>query len=57
MSSSQIYLLGFIILTIGLSIGAYLLSVPVLYIAVGAVVLIGIGIMATSNRASVEGDV
>ena len=50
MSSFQTYLLGFIILIVGLAIAAYLLGVQPLWIAVGAIVLIGIAIItATSN--------
>jgi positive regulator of sigma E activity len=50
MSSFQTYLLGFIILLIGLAIAAYLLGVPTIWIGVGAIVLIGIGVItATSN--------
>jgi heme A synthase len=51
MSSFGTYLVGFIILIIGLGIAAYLLNVPPMWIVVGAVVLLGIGIlMATSRR-------
>ncbi len=50
MSSFGTYLLGFILLVIGLAIGAYLLNVPPTWIAVGVVVLLGIGIMAATNR-------
>jgi len=49
MTSSQTYLLGFIILIIGLAGAAYLLAVPPVWIAVGVVVLIGIGIMAAAS--------
>jgi hypothetical protein len=50
MTSSQVYLVGFIILILGIAGGAYMLSVPTVWIAVGVVVLIGIGIMAASSR-------
>ena len=50
MSSFQTYLLGYIILIIGLAIGAYLVGVDPLYIAVGAIVLIGIGIITATNH-------
>ena len=50
MSSFQTYLLGFIILVIGLSIAAYLAGINPLYIAVGAIVLIGIGIITATNH-------
>jgi hypothetical protein len=49
MTSSQTYLLGFIILIIGLAGGAYILAVPPVWIAVGVVILIGIGIMAAAS--------
>jgi hypothetical protein len=50
MSSFSTYLLGFIVLIIGLAIAAYLLGAPALWIAVGVVVLIGIGIISATNR-------
>ena len=50
MSSFQTYLLGFIILVIGLALAAYLLGVEPLWIAVGAIVLIGIGLIAATNH-------
>jgi membrane-bound acyltransferase YfiQ involved in biofilm formation len=50
MSSFQIYLFGYIILVIGLGAAAYLLGVPAVWIAVGVVILIGIGIMAATSR-------
>lgn len=50
MSSFQTYLLGYIILIIGLAIGAYLLGAPTIWIAVGVIVLIGIGIIAATGR-------
>jgi hypothetical protein len=51
MSSSQTYLLGFIILIVGLAGAAYMISVPPVWIAVGIVILIGIGIMAAASYA------
>jgi peptidoglycan/LPS O-acetylase OafA/YrhL len=50
MSSFQTYLLGFIILIIGLAIAAYLLGAPPLWIAVGVIVLIGLGIISATGR-------
>jgi hypothetical protein len=52
MTSSQTYLLGFIILIVGLAGAAYVLSVPALWIAVGVVILIGLGIMATASKSN-----
>ncbi len=50
MSSFQIYLLGFIVLVVGLAGAAFLLGVPPVWIAIGVVILLGIGIMASTNR-------
>ena len=50
MTSSQTYLVGFIILILGLAGGAYMLAVPTVWIAVGVVILIGIGIMMSSKN-------
>lgn len=50
MSSFSTYLLGFIVVVIGLAVAAFLVGVPPLWIAVGVLVLIGLGIvMATSH--------
>lgn len=56
MTSSQTYLLGFIILILGLAGAAYMLAVPPVWIAVGAVILIGIGIMAAASYSGTEED-
>ena len=50
MSSFQTYLLGFIVLVIGLSIAAFLLGAPPMWIGVGVVILLGIGIISATNR-------
>jgi heme A synthase len=50
MSSFSTYLIGFFILVIGLGIAAYLLNVPAMWILVGIVVLIGIGILMATSR-------
>jgi uncharacterized membrane protein YiaA len=50
MSSFGTYLIGFIVLIVGLVVAAYLLNVPTVWIAVGAIVLIGIGIISATNR-------
>lgn len=50
MSSFGTYLIGFIVLILGLAIAAYLLGVPTTWIAVGCVVLIGIGILTGTSR-------
>ena len=50
MSSFATYLIGFIVLIIGLSFAAYLLNVPRMWIGVGVVVLLGIGILMATTR-------
>jgi hypothetical protein len=50
--SFGIYMVGFIVLIVGLSLGAYLMHVPPQWIGVGVVVMVGIGILlgVTSTR-------
>ena len=50
MSSFGIYLIGFIVLIVGLAIGAHLLGAPPLWIGVGVIILIGIGILSGVSR-------
>ena len=50
MSSFATYLIGFIILVVGLALAAYLLGVPALWIAVGVIVLLGVGIISATSR-------
>ena len=50
MSSFGTYIIGFIVLIIGLAIAAYLLGVPTQWIAVGVIVLIGIGVLTGTSR-------
>ena len=50
MSSFGTYLIGFIVLIVGLAIAAYLLGVPAQWIAVGVIVLIGIGVLTGTSR-------
>lgn len=50
MDSFHTYLIGFIIFIVGIAIAAYLLGVPPVWIAVGLIILIGIGIISASNR-------
>jgi hypothetical protein len=44
--SFSLYVVGFVILILGLSLGAYLLHVPPKWIAVGDIVMIGLGIIS-----------
>lgn len=39
------YMIGYIVLIIGLGLGAYFLHVPAKWIGVGVIVLIGLGIL------------
>ncbi|HSJ14414.1 MAG TPA: hypothetical protein VK939_08360 [Longimicrobiales bacterium] len=50
MSSFGMYLIGFIVLIVGLAMAAYLLGVPTLWIGIGVVVLVGIGILSGVSR-------
>jgi positive regulator of sigma E activity len=49
-SSFGVYLVGFIILIIGLALGAHLLGVPSMWIAVGIICLIGVGILSAVKK-------
>lgn len=46
MSAFALYVLGFIVLVAGLIYGAFLLHVPQTWILVGALVVVGAGIMS-----------
>ena len=50
MSSFSIYLIGFIVLIVGLAVAAVLLGLPTQWIVVGAIILIGIGILTGTSR-------
>ena len=50
MSSFGIYIIGFIILIVGLALAAHLLGVSSTWIGVGIVVMIGIGILSGVGR-------
>lgn len=50
MSAFTTYLIGYFVVIIGLAIGAYLLNAPTLWIAVGVIVLIGLGILTATSR-------
>ena len=50
MSSFGTYLFGFIVVILGLAFGAYLLNVPPTWIAVGVVILAGVGIVTATTR-------
>jgi positive regulator of sigma E activity len=50
MSSFSTYLIGFIILVIGLAIAAILVGVSQTWVIVGCIVLIGLGILTATTR-------
>ena len=50
MSSFGTYLVGYLLVIIGLGIAAYLLNVPTTWIGVGVVVMIGLGIVMATTR-------
>jgi heme/copper-type cytochrome/quinol oxidase subunit 4 len=50
MSSFSTYLIGFIVLIIGLAIAAILVGVSQTWVIVGAIILIGIAIITATTR-------
>jgi uncharacterized membrane protein YiaA len=50
MTSFQTYLVGFTIFVIGLAVAAHLLGAPPLWIGVGVLILIGLGIISATGR-------
>lgn len=50
MSSFATYLIGFLILIVGLAFAAYLLNIPTMWIGVGVIVLLGIGVLSATSR-------
>jgi hypothetical protein len=50
MSSFSTYLIGFLILVVGLAFAAYLMAAPALWIVAGAIVLIGLGVLMATSR-------
>ncbi len=50
MSSFGTYLIGFVVLIIGLALAAYLLNAPPLWIGVGVVILLGLAIIKGTSQ-------
>ncbi len=50
MSAFGTYILGILVIVIGLAVAAYLLAVPPLWIGVGVLVVIGLGIVTATSR-------
>jgi hypothetical protein len=48
--SFGVYLVGFAIIVVGLAYGAHLAHVPTPWIAVGVIVLIGLGVLKAVTR-------
>lgn len=54
MSSFGTYLIGFIVLIIGLGAAAFMAGAPPVWIAIGAIVLIGIGVISATSRTKMK---
>ena len=50
MSAFGTYFFGFLVVIVGLVIAAYLVGVPPIWIAVGATILLGLGIVMATSR-------
>ena len=50
MSAFVTYLLGYIMIAIGLAVAAYLLNVPTTWIGVGLLIVLGLGLVMASSR-------
>jgi hypothetical protein len=50
MSSLSLYLLGFLVLVLGVTMGLHLAGVPAAWVAVAGVVLLGAGIISGVTR-------
>jgi hypothetical protein len=44
--SFALYLIGYLVLILGLALGAHLLHIPPRWIGVGAIIMVGIGIVS-----------
>lgn len=54
MSSFTTYIVGFVIIIVGLAVAAHLVDVPTLWIAVGVIVALGIGIVTATSRTKMK---
>jgi uncharacterized membrane protein YiaA len=54
MSSFTTYVIGFVILIAGLAMAAYLLNVPAMWIGVGVIVALGIGVVTATSRTKMK---
>ena len=54
MSSFTTYVVGFVIIIVGLAVAAHLVDVPTLWIAVGVIIALGIGIVTATSRTKMK---
>ncbi len=54
MSSFGTYLVGFIILIIGVAVAAFLLNVPPMWIGVGVIIMVGIGVLSATTKGKMK---
>lgn len=54
MSSFTTYVVGFVIIIVGLAVAAHLVDVPTIWIAVGVIVALGIGIVTATSRTKMK---
>jgi hypothetical protein len=54
MSSFTTYVIGFVILIFGLAMAAYLLNVPTMWIGVGVIVALGLGVVTATGRTKMK---
>ena len=50
MSSFATYLIGYLIFVVGLAMAAFFLNVPMQWIVVGVVILIGLGVLMATRH-------
>lgn len=52
MSNFTIYMIGILVVAGALAYGAYILSVPTIWIGIGAAVIVGFGLMGAVKKSS-----
>ncbi len=50
MSAFGTYLIGYLLVIVGLAVGAVLLNVPTTWIVVGVIVMIGLGVVTATTH-------
>lgn len=50
MSNFGIYIIGYVILIVGIALGAHLLGVPNTWIGIAMIILVGIGVLTGVTR-------